>query len=84
MVAETSFEFYRTVPTLAAFRDMINAASCQPLPSDWRLGLADVVDSTGAVDASRYLVMVGPRGQKLALSVPILSPDSKKGLAFIG
>jgi hypothetical protein len=46
--------FYATVPVFDGFDRVIDAALYQPLPDDWLVGLADVVDSTGAIAAGGY------------------------------
>lgn len=39
---------------VADFAALIEASAYVPLPDDWRLGLADVVTSTTAIEAGRY------------------------------
>ena len=43
-----------TVPVLDNFRQVAELSHYAPLPEDWHIGLSDVVDSTGAIEAGRY------------------------------
>lgn len=47
-------EFYGSVPVLAGFANVLDAGSYVPVPDSWLIGVADVVDSTGAIEAGRY------------------------------
>src|SRR5688500_18727999 len=46
--------FYAGVPVFRGFANVVDQARYQPLPDDWLIGIADVVDSTKAVQAKRY------------------------------
>ena len=54
MSAAASANFYRTVPRFERFADVADPARYRPLPDDWLIGVADVVNSTGAIAAGRY------------------------------
>ena len=41
-------------PLLSQFGDITDLSFYQPLPGDWLVGIADVVDSTAAIAAGRY------------------------------
>ena len=44
----------KTVPVLDHFAQVADPSCYVPLPDDWRIGLSDVVNSTGAIAAGRY------------------------------
>jgi hypothetical protein len=50
----TSDDFYRTVPTFRDFRLVADEYSFSPLPEDWLIGVADVEQSTKAIQENRY------------------------------
>jgi hypothetical protein len=55
MGGDTSTEnFYAGVPVFHGFANVVDQERYQPLPDDWLIGIADVVDSTKAVQAKRY------------------------------
>jgi hypothetical protein len=41
-------------PTLYRFEQIADASAYEPLPTDWLIGVADVVNSTAAIAAGRY------------------------------
>lgn len=47
-------EFFSDLPGLAHFAEGLEAERFQPLPNGWLVGVADVVNSTGAIAAGRY------------------------------
>jgi hypothetical protein len=53
MQADTN-RFYDDVPVFDRFADIADPSRYQPLPDDWMLGLADVVQSTQAIQDNRY------------------------------
>ncbi len=52
--AHPSDPFYAGVPTFRGFANVADPQRYQPLPADWLIGIADVADSTAAVQAKRY------------------------------
>jgi hypothetical protein len=50
----TSDDFYRTAPTFRDFRLVADEFSFSPLPEDWLIGVADVEQSTKAIQDQRY------------------------------
>jgi len=50
----TSDDFYRTAPTFRDFRLVADEFSFSPLPDDWLVGVADVEQSTKAIQDNRY------------------------------
>ena len=46
--------FYLSVPMFRGFTGVVDPARYRPLPDDWWIGVADIVDSTKAVAAKRY------------------------------
>ena len=51
-IADTYF-FYH-VPIVENFADLTNFEHYRPLPDDWVLAVADVVDSTSAIEQGKY------------------------------
>jgi hypothetical protein len=54
MIQADSNRFYDGVPVFDRFADIADPSRYQPLPDDWVLGLADVVQSTQAIQENRY------------------------------
>ncbi|HSL78992.1 MAG TPA: DUF3095 domain-containing protein [Pseudolabrys sp.] len=50
----TSDDFYRTASTFRDFRLVADEYSFSPLPEDWLIGVADVEQSTKAIQENRY------------------------------
>ncbi|KIN75315.1 Adenylate cyclase protein [Sulfitobacter noctilucae] len=50
----TSATFYDNLPRIRAFDELTQTAKYTPLPPDWWVGVADIVNSTGLVDQGRY------------------------------
>jgi hypothetical protein len=46
--------FYSTLPIQRRFRGLMDPARYAPLPEDWSVGIADVVQSTKAIAEKRY------------------------------
>jgi hypothetical protein len=46
--------FYTALPVLRGFRGLMDPARYAPLPDDWSVGVADVVESTKAIAEKRY------------------------------
>src|SRR5277367_5821144 len=53
-MADTTASFYTTVPVRRGFRALMDPAQYTPLPADWTVGIADVVQSTKAIAEKRY------------------------------
>src|SRR5580693_7411023 len=49
-----SNEFYGTIPVFRSFERLMDPALYSPLPGDWTVGVADIVESTKAIAAQRY------------------------------
>lgn len=47
-------DFYGGIPVFHGFESVMDPALYAPLPDDWTVGLADVVDSTKAIADQRY------------------------------
>jgi hypothetical protein len=47
-------DFYDRLPIFEGFANVMDPARYRPLPSDWLVGLTDVVSSTKAIGAGRY------------------------------
>lgn len=47
-------QFYEAIPVFDRFSDVINPDFYRPLPPDWFIGIADIVQSTEAIRADRY------------------------------
>jgi hypothetical protein len=51
---DASDKFYGTIPVFRSFTRLMDPALYAPLPSDWTIGVADIVDSTKAIAQARY------------------------------
>lgn len=50
----SSDTFYGGIPVFRGFTSLMDPALYSPLPEDWAIGVADIVDSTKAIAAQRY------------------------------
>src|SRR5215217_3461477 len=46
--------FFSTLPVFTHFEGVADSVNYRPLPEDWAIATADIVDSTGAIEAGRY------------------------------
>ena len=53
-MGDTTDTFYATVPIRRGFRSLMDPAQYTPLPDDWMVGIADIVESTKAIAEKRY------------------------------
>jgi hypothetical protein len=49
-----SDEFYGTIPVFRGFTRLMEPSLYAPLPDDWTIGVADIVESTKAIAQARY------------------------------
>ena len=49
-----SEKFYSTIPVFRSFARLMDPALYSPLPGDWSIGVADIVESTKAIAQARY------------------------------
>jgi hypothetical protein len=49
-----SDKFYGTIPVFRGFTRLMDPALYSPLPDDWSIGVADIVESTQAIAQARY------------------------------
>src|ERR1700732_2980795 len=49
-----SDKFYGTIPVFRGFSRLMDPALYSPLPDDWSIGVADIVESTRAIAEARY------------------------------
>ncbi|MBD9371364.1 DUF3095 domain-containing protein [Rhizobium sp. ARZ01] len=54
MVDSADDDFFSTLASFSDFEGVADEANYHPLPDGWALVLADIVDSTGAIEAGRY------------------------------
>ena len=55
IVASTDGEtFYGRIPVFRGFTSLMDPALYSPLPDDWSVGVADIVESTQAIAQARY------------------------------
>ena len=52
--SEASDSFYGGIPVFRGFGRLMDPALYAPLPDDWNIGIADVVESTRAIAEARY------------------------------
>ncbi|QPF91167.1 DUF3095 domain-containing protein [Bradyrhizobium commune] len=50
----TAASFYGSIPVFRGFTSLMEPRLYSPLPDDWSIGVADIVDSTKAIAAQRY------------------------------
>src|SRR5947209_16661685 len=50
----TAESFYGSIPVFRGFTSLMDPGLYSPLPDDWSIGVADVVDSTRAIAQARY------------------------------
>ncbi|MGA9008124.1 MAG: DUF3095 domain-containing protein [Xanthobacteraceae bacterium] len=53
-MGDNNDSFYAAIPIQRGFRSLMDAAQYTPLPDDWTIGIADVVQSTKAIAEKRY------------------------------
>jgi hypothetical protein len=53
-MGDRTSSFYATLPVQRGFRSLMDPARYAPLPEDWSVGIADVVQSTKAIAEKRY------------------------------
>ena len=53
-MANADDEFLQRLPVLREFGDVADIQNYEPLPHGWALAVADVINSTGAIDGGRY------------------------------
>src|ERR1041385_6292348 len=53
-MGEDTESFYAGVPVFRGFRGLMEPARYLPLPADWTVGIADIVQSTKAIAEQRY------------------------------
>src|SRR4051794_41972788 len=46
--------FYGSIPVFRGFTKLMDPALYSPLPDDWSIGIADIVESTKAIAQARY------------------------------
>src|SRR5258705_13431952 len=46
--------FYGSIPVFRSFGSLMDPALYSPLPDDWSIGVADIVESTRAIAEARY------------------------------
>src|SRR6202047_1068599 len=54
MTTSGSASFYGSIPVFHGFGSLMDPALYSPLPDDWSIGIADVVESTKAIAERRY------------------------------
>jgi hypothetical protein len=52
--SDGSDRFYNSIPVFRGFSSLMDPALYLPLPDDWTVGVADIVESTKAIAAQRY------------------------------
>src|SRR5260370_24766310 len=52
--ANSSDRFYGIIPVFRGFGKLMDPALYSPLPDDWTIGVADIVESTRAIAQARY------------------------------
>ena len=52
--SDGSDRFYNSIPVFRGFSSLMDPALYSPLPDDWAVGVADIVESTKAIAGQRY------------------------------
>ena len=76
-------QFFDTIPAFTAFKDVVQKDRYRPLPEDWLIGVADVVNSTGALQAGRYKA-VNTVGASVISAIMNLDRDASFPFVFGG
>src|SRR5947209_17640998 len=50
----TAESFYGSIPVFRGFTSLMDPGVYSPLPDDWSIGIADIVESTKAIAQARY------------------------------
>jgi DUF3095 family protein len=53
-MANSTDSFYGTIPVFRGFANLMDPKLYSPLPDDWSIGVADIVESTKAIANQRY------------------------------
>src|ERR1700675_2838131 len=53
-MTDGSDTFYGSIPVFRGFSSLMDPALYSPLPDDWSIGVADIVESTRAIAEARY------------------------------
>ncbi|MGJ4948949.1 DUF3095 domain-containing protein [Bradyrhizobium sp. HKCCYLS20291] len=54
MANTSAADYYASIPVFRSFARLMDPALYAPLPGDWMIGVADIVDSTKAIADKRY------------------------------
>ena len=54
MISSAQDRFYESLPVVDGFGSLMDPALYAPLPDDWTIGLADIVQSTRAIAEHKY------------------------------
>src|ERR1700753_3176466 len=52
--ATVSSDFYPSIPVCRGFSQLMEPSLYRPLPNDWTVGVADIMESTRAIAEQRY------------------------------
>ena len=75
--------FFDTIPAFTEFKDVVQKDRYRTLPEDWLIGVADVVDSTSALQAGRYKA-VNTVGASVISAIMNLDRDASFPFVFGG
>jgi hypothetical protein len=54
VMSQTTDDYLEKLPVILDFEDVADASLYLPLPDGWALAVADIIDSTGAIESGRY------------------------------
>src|SRR5690242_7339516 len=54
MSKTSATDYYASIPVFRGFARLMDPALYKPLPDDWTVGVADIVESTRAIAEKRY------------------------------
>ncbi|HEX9615622.1 MAG TPA: DUF3095 domain-containing protein [Bacteroidota bacterium] len=66
--------FYASIPPVRSFEDLANSRNFVPLPSDWYVVVADVVNSTSAIQRGNYKSVNTVGVSVIAATINIVRP----------
>src|SRR4051812_50012586 len=62
--------FYGSISVFRGFTKLMDPALYSPLPTDWSIGVADIVESTKAIAQARYKAVNMAGGRAVAARAP--------------
>ena len=77
-----SDKFYGTISVFRGFARLMDPSLYAPLPSDWSIGVADIVESTKAIAQARYKAVNMAGASVARLSSPSFGTAATRRFSF--